>query len=354
MSTILIVLKSNFRRAFNEKAKFIISFLVPLVAITCAMFANYIGTPSINIGIVEKSNFEEQQRITNLLKDTNGIKIKNADENTLKTDLILSKYDGVITFKKDFSKGDVNENSIKEYFDFYTIKDKKIAESMEGIVKAYIYTDKAISLESMDSEFEKGQLSKACRIISFLLTVLIITSVINGAVITKDKSENTLLRFMYSPNKRFQYILGNVFFNYIISYIQLSFALIITKVLGMDLDISLTYLLLYGLLLVLVTTTLGTFIASLFKKELYANMFASAISLTLSLIGGAFIPYDKMPKGLQILSNITPNRWVIESVNYLENGLTTSFSPIAILVVFSVVFAIAATVVTKMQKLEMN
>jgi ABC-2 type transport system permease protein len=157
---------------------------------------------------------------------------------------------------------------------------------------------------------------------------------------------------MYSPNKKFKYILGNILYNYVFSYIQLVIAITITNILGMRLETSFGILLCYGLLLTLLMTTFGTFIACIFNKELYANLFAAAISLILSLIGGTFIIYDKMPKGLQLLSTFTPNRWIIKSVQYLEKGTVSNVNPMIVLVIFSVIFSIAAAFMNVMKKVE--
>ncbi|GAA0710058.1 ABC transporter permease [Paraclostridium ghonii] len=350
MRTIFIVFKANYKRAMNQKGRLLINVFLPLIAIVLSMFANYIGSTSVNIGILEKENFVEGKRIISLLKNTNGINIKTVNEDYIKTNAILGKYDGVITFKKEFKQGE--KIDINECFDFYTIKDSKLKSGMKDVVKVYLVSNDTISLKGLEKEVQDGALSKAERIISFLATVLLITCVINGAVIIKDKYENTISRFMYSPNSRMQYILGNILYSYTICYLQLFLAIIITHIFGMNIGLSVKVLLLYGLLLSLLTTTFGAFIACLFKKELHANIFAGAIGLILSLIGGAFISYDKMPKGLQHISNFTPTRWIIKSVNWLEHGNVNNINPILILVVFCVVFSIAATLANKLQKVD--
>lgn len=351
MGTIFIVFKANFRRVTNNKSKFFISLFIPIIAIVLAMFTNYISQPSINVAVVQSANFSEGNRIVSLLKETSGMNVKVVDNKLIKTDVILGKYSEVITFKKEFKKGEKLGN-IKDYFDFYTVSDEKLNQGMEGIIKTYLVSNKTINIDSIDEELQKGQLSKAARIISFLATVLLITCVVNAALMIKDKEENTFNRFMYSPNKSFQYILGNVLYNYVFSYIQLFIAILTTYILGMRIGIDLRTLLCYGLLLVLVTTTFGTFLGCLFKKELYANLFAGSISLILSLIGGTFIIYDKMPKGLQILSTITPNRWIIKSVDLMDKGTANSINPSIVLIIFSLVFSLGAALANKISKVE--
>ncbi|MDP4088949.1 MAG: ABC transporter permease [Bacillota bacterium] len=348
MKTILIVFKANLKRALNNKGKLIINLFLPIAAIVMAMFANYVSSPSINIGIVEKANFPEEQRIISLLKQTKGINVEIAQESMVKTNVILGRYSGVITFKEEFKRGEAVD--LNKYFDFYTVKDEGTKKLMEGITRSYLAKDEAIDEDSINKELQAGMPSTATRIISFLTTILLITCVVNGAVIIKDKTENTFNRFLYSPNRKFQYILGNVIYNYLFSYTQLLLAFIITYIFGMKLGLSLGTLLAYGLVLVFVTTTFGTLITAIFNKELYANLFASAISLILSLVGGAFISYDKMPKALQFMSNITPNRWIIKSVDWLEHGVRSGMNPTFILLIFSLVFSMTASFMSRAQR----
>lgn len=351
METIFIVFKANFKRILNDKTKFLISLFVPVIAIALAMFTNYIAKPSINIGVIKIGNFSEENRIISLLNATDGVNVKIADNKLIKTDVILGKYSEVISFKKAFNKEQALAN-INDYFDFYTVSDKTLNSGMEKLIKIYLVSNKPLSTESLQKQLQKGQLSTAERTISFLATFLLITCVINAASIIKDKQENTFYRFMYSPNTQFQYVLGNVLYNYVFSYIQFFIAIVSTYLIGMRIGIGLGSLLCYGLLLVLVATTFGTLLGCLFKKELYANLFAGSISLNLSLIGGAFIVYDKMPKGLQVLSAFTPIRWVIKSVDLLEKGVMYKVNPMLVLAGFCLIFSVAASVLCMKTKVE--
>ncbi|MHC1684725.1 MAG: ABC transporter permease [Clostridiaceae bacterium] len=350
MRVVFLVFSSNFKRALSDKRKFIINLLIPVATIILAMFVNYVSTPSITIGVVKNNDFDEENRIISLLDNTKGINVKIIEDNLLKSDTILGKYGGVIVFDKSFEKNEVKE--LDNYLKFYNVKDEKTNDMMKNLIKVYLKGNNPIDMESAISEMESGTLTRGERVIAFLATVLLISAVVNAAILIKDRDENTFNRFIYSPNNKFKYIMGNILYNYVFSYMQLFIAITITQIIGMDLGLSLGTLLCYGMILTLLMTTFGTFIACIFKKELYANLFAAAISLILSLVGGTFIIYDKMPKGLQLLSTITPNRWIIKSVQYLETGLVNNINPIIVLIGFSIIFALAATFINVFRKVE--
>lgn len=348
MRTIFLVFITNFKRAYSNKKKFFINLLVPVAAILLAIITNYISSPTLNIGVVQKKYSESGNRIISLLKSTKGLKIKMAEGKLIKTQVILGKYDAVIIIKRDVDKNAVQ--NFDKYFEVYNVKNSKINIEMKNMIKRYLVTNKALKTDKLIDEMQDGSLSKAERIISFLATVFLITSVVNGAVVIRDREENTFYRYLYSPNGKFKYIFGNVLYNYVFSYIQFFISISIVNIFGINIGIAFEKMVVYGFLLILVMTTLATFITCIFTKELYANMSSAAISLILALIGGTFINYNKMPYGLQKISVIIPNRWIIKSVQYLEYEKYNSVNPMLILMAFSVIFSIAAVVASKFHK----
>ncbi|URZ05628.1 ABC transporter permease [Clostridium felsineum] len=340
MRTVILICICNFKRVYCNKKKFFINLFVPIVAIILAMTVNYVTTPSLNIGVSIKGS-NENNRIIRLLKRSKNVDIKIVQGTLYKTDVIMGKYDAVVKLKD-------NSNNVE----VYSIKNKKTGEDIKKLIKAYASTNKPLNMENIMKNEQIGGLSEAERIIAFLFTVLLITSVINEAVIIRDREENTFYRFMYSPRSKFNYILGNVIYNYVFSYAQIFLASCIITICGVSIGSSLSKMLLYAMLFTLVITTLATLIVLIFNKELHANMFSAAISIILSLIGGTFISYSKMPKLLKTLSEITPNRWIIKSVHYIQGEAYNSINPMIVLVIFSIIFSLLAFIVNEFKKVE--
>lgn len=109
-------------------------------------------------------------------------------------------------------------------------------------------------------------------------------------------------------------------YNFAITYFQYLVSITIIKLFNIDISISYINLLLMGVWISALATSFGTFVSSLFNKEMYANLFATGISLILSLVGGSFIPIDKMPTMLQNMSIISPIRCFISISTYMEDG----------------------------------
>ncbi|OPJ64138.1 ABC transporter permease [Clostridium oryzae] len=348
MRTVFIIFKTSFKRIINNRSKFLINLLLPVLAIVLAIAANYIGKPTVNLAVVTKNKFPEQQRIVRLLEKTKGINVRLTDSKLIKTDVILGKYTGVITFKKSFTRGQIN--NINKYFDFYTVNDKKINSVMKGIVTRYLSSDRTTDMTYIIKNMQKSSLSKTARVMAFLVMALFITCTVNGSLMLEDKSQNTFIRFKYSPNLNTQYILGNILYNYVFTYVQFFLSFSILYMLDIKLSLSFGTLLSYGALIVLLSTAFGTLVTCIFERDMYASMFSSAVSMILCLLGGSFITYSKMPRGLKLVSEFTPIRWVIRACDYTGKGTSANINPLVVLLTFSVIFSIGAIAISKYRK----
>lgn len=345
MNIVLLVFRTNLKRSLKDKKKFFINLLLPIVVILLSIVISNSSAVSINVALINDFHDKNTENLISLLKSTKGINIKEANKENINTDILNGKYAASITVKKPIDKqvlGDVDG-----YFTIYTSQEANIVVVAKNLIKGTIATNKPISFKDINKSLTEGQLSKAENVVSLLSTVLLIMAVVNGALLIKDKEDNILFRYKSSPNKRWQYIIGNVLFNYCLCYVQLSLTFILATILQINMNISLMNLLLFGLVIVLVTTSFGTFIACLFKKDLYANMFSSAIGFILALVGGGFLPYEKMPTVLQVISNITPIRWMIKGTGFIENGSDRIISSLIVLLVFAVIFSSLATIFSK-------
>lgn len=318
----LKVVKNNFKRSFNRRTSFVVNLVIPIIVVVLGIFANSVSQPSFTIGVI---NEELSTNIVETLSNTNGISVAKANQDTIKIDLITGKYSAII----DLTKSDYTLHSIKESQTNHKIKQ---------IIDTYKSTDMSIDI----AEVMHISMGLAERTISFIVLFLMVTATITASFMIKDKNNGTLKRYKYSPQHPRNYILGNVFYNYMITFFQFLICITFIKVLNIDIKINYLNLAFMGIWLSGIATAFGTFASSIFKKEMYANLFASFIALILSLIGGSFISYDNMPAMLQKISVISPLRWFIDTTTNMENGLNwfSNISQITILsgMIISLIF----------------
>jgi len=302
-------MKNNFKRSYNNRLLFILILILPAITILLAGVVNKISNPSERIGILINAHKEEYSHLISILEKTEDVKWEFADEHTLKTDLIMGKY-----------------NIVLDYRDTKTINGFK-----------------ALSYEN---EKVTTGITKAEQMISFLLTLLMITSTLNSSVIIKDKKVGTLSRFCYAPTTIFSYVGGNIVYNIILAYCQIIFALLLLKLFHIQVGISDGYFLIISFIIVLIATAFGIFISYISRSEMKANIIAACITVLFSLLGGSFVSIEKMPFLFQKISAVSPTRWIIEMTKNIEQGkgvlepsmpLLVLMSSTLLLLIFSIV-----------------
>jgi hypothetical protein len=312
---LLTIFQNNMRRSMSKKIGSLLTLLIPIFVVVLGVAANYISRPSFPLGIINTAPTAKTEQIISMLKQTERVKVLYANPATMKTDIITGRYYAIIEF---------NNNG----FHIESVKDQKTLKSLTQIVENYSREPKPLDIEKI-SEPLPGVAERTC---AFIVLFLMITATINASFITKDRNNGTIRRIKYSPCSPASYVSGNILYNLTITYFQYFIAISVIEILCLETGISYGNYLLMGVWVALFTTAFGTFMASLFNKEMQVNLSATCIALILSLIGGTFISLDKMPLAMKQISVISPVRWFIESVNMMEQGRTWFFDYTAILV----------------------
>lgn len=326
------VVINNFKRSYNKKVGFLVNLIIPIAVVILGVFANNASQPSFILGVIHD---ESSSEIVNTLSQTEGITLGEANTDTIKIDLITGKYSAIVSF----SNSDIK---------LFSIKDDKTNDDLKRILDHYKTSTIPISIE----EIVGVEMSIAERTIAFIVLFLMVTSTVTASIMIKDKNNGTLKRYKYSPQKPINYIVGNFIYNYLTTFLQFFIATSFIQLLNMNIGISYGNLLLTGIWLSGIVTAYGTFFSSIFQKEMYANLFATFIALILSLVGGTFIVFDKMPTMLQNISMISPLRWFIEITKNMENGFSwfENAKQVSILSIMILVFLFAAALINKKQK----
>lgn len=326
------IVRNNFKRSCNRRTEFIINLIIPIIVVILGILANKVSTPSFSIGVIGGENSPD---IVRMLSHTDGITIGIAKPDTIKIDLITGKFSAIVLFSDST-------------YELFSIKDKKTNEEMKQIINEYKSTTIPINIEKVIGI----EMSIAQRTIAFIVLFLMVTATVTASLMIKDKNNGTLKRYKYSPQKSNSYIVGNFIYNYLITFSQLFISIIFIRLLNIDMDISYGNLMLMGIWLSGIATAFGTFFSNIFQKEIYANLFATFTALILSLVGGTFIAFEKMPTMLQKISVISPLRWFIETTKNLENGMSWFGNSKQMIILSVMIFALlfAASLIAKKQK----
>jgi len=323
----LIVFKNNFKRGLHKKTAFLINLLLPIVVVMLGIIANYANNSVANIGVVYSGENLKAKTVMQALNDTVGIEARLANSDMINTDVILGKYTAVVEFMEDS-------------FTLSSVKDQNTLLHLENLIKNYIQNPTAVNADFL----QEHNLSIAQRTTAFILLFLMITATMTASLMIKDKNNRTFKRFLHSPQNAVTYLLGNITYNFVITYFQFFVSVSVMELLGINLGISYLNFLVMGIWIATLATAFGTCMASFFNNEMYSNLLSTCIVLILSLIGGTFIPFHKMPTGLQYISGISPWRWFIRIVMSMEQGNNwfSNRQSLLILTLFIVVFSLIA------------
>lgn len=302
-----IVIKNEFIRSLRYKKKLVLGLLIPVISIIVAMAINSFMKPSINIGVINNSTEAIYEEFKAEATAIDGLKVSEANVESANTDMILAKYSAIIQFNKD------------ESFEVSSL-DNKVNVNIEKIMDEYFIDGELNGFKDVLLTLESENMTVAERAGCFILLTLIISCTLSACNLIKDNDDGTLKRFSLSPNKIGVYIIGVYLYNLLNTIIQVIISVSILIALPIEIGISGIELLVIGLVIAIIASSLSTFIVILCKSELQASVISSVVALIMSLLGGAFLPLDKMPTALQYISNITITKWLVVFIENIQLG----------------------------------
>jgi len=121
---------------------------------------------------------------------------------------------------------------------------------------------------------------------------------------------------LVSPMKPIHIILAKITPYFALSIINLITILLLSVfVLGVPIKGSLTLLILLSLLFIFVGLSLGIMVSNIVKTQVAAMLISGVVLIMPAMmLSGMMFPIESMPKILQWLSVIPPNRWYVDGV----------------------------------------
>ncbi|MEG2291065.1 MAG: ABC transporter permease [Clostridium sp.] len=300
-----IVIKNEFIRSLRYKKKLLLGLLIPVISIIAAISINSFMKPTINIGVINNSIDTIYEEFKSEATSIDGLKVSEANEESINTDMILAKYSAIIKFNKDKS------------FEVNCL-DNEFKANIEKIMDEYFINGELNGFKDVLLILENENMTVAERSVCFILLTLIVSCTLSTCNLIKDKDDGTLKRFSLSANKISSYILGVYIYNLLNTVMQIVIVVSILTIMPVEIGITGIELLAIGLIIAIITSGLSIFIVTLCKSELQASVVSSVVALIMSLLGGAFLPLDKMPTVLQYISNFTITKWLVELVENIQ------------------------------------
>ncbi len=168
-----------------------------------------------------------------------------------------------------------------------------------------------------------------------------IVSLLAGSVL-REKREGTFRRLLVAPMNRAVILAGKLVPYYLINLIQLAIMLGASSLLfGMSLGHSPAGLVVVSLAAAATATGLGVLVSALARTEAQVGGLTVLLLLTLSALGGCFVPRFIMPGWLRTIGLVTPHAWALDAYQDLlvrGYGLMEVLPKVGALAVFALVF----------------
>lgn len=160
--------------------------------------------------------------------------------------------------------------------------------------------------------------------------------------VMQERREGTFRRLLVAPLNRAVILAGKLFPYYLINLIQLGIMLGASSLLfGMSLGYSLSGLVAVSLAAAATATGLGVLVSALARTEAQVGGLAILLLLTMSALGGCFVPRFIMPDWLKIIGLITPHAWALDAYQDLlvrGYGLWEVLPKVGVLLAFAGAF----------------
>jgi len=148
------------------------------------------------------------------------------------------------------------------------------------------------------------------------LVLVLICAMMTSISIVREKEMGTMEILLVSPLKPIYIILAKITPYFALSIINLTTILLLSVfVLGVPIMGNLFLLILLSLLFILVGLSLGLMVSNMVKTQVAAMLISAVVMMMpIMLLSGMMFPVESMPKILQWISVIPPNRWYVEGV----------------------------------------
>ena len=174
-------------------------------------------------------------------------------------------------------------------------------------------TDPTISKIQNEQQklINKKQLSVFERQFAMLMTAYLVIATMYATKFISDKAQGLTERFCLSGRKCISYACGYILSTLVIVFIQVSIAVLCFCMLEQELQITFEKAILITLSISSISTIYGVIISFISKRDLTANITAAVFAVLASIVGGTFVVVEEMPKVLQIISLLSPVRWIL-------------------------------------------
>jgi len=325
MNQFLGFVRKEFYHIFRDYRTLLILFGMPVVQLLIFGFALTNDIKNAEIAILDKSKDNITRQLTSKILSSGYFMLAEnlESEDQIHAAFQKGKIKLVLIFEPEFG-GKIERDGSASMQVLADASDPNVARIlsnyMVGIVNVFqkeIMPDKKLPVEIVPEVkmLYNAEMKSVFMFVPGVITVLLllISAMMTSISIAREKEMGTMEVLLVSPLRPLQIIIGKV-----IPYVILAFVIAMVILLlgylvfGVPVRGSLIVLLLYSIVYIVLSLSLGIFISSVVNSQQIAMMISMvALLLPTIMLSGFIFPVENMPWPLQWFSNIIPAKWFI-------------------------------------------
>lgn len=367
MRVLLTFIKKELIQATRDRRMRFILFGAPLMQLILFGYVVTTDIKNITLLVIDHEQSVASREFTESFFSSGYFtrsKIRIASSSDAERLLLKDKIKVVIIIPPDFSRNLARDNQTKIQI---------LVDGSDGnaanITKAYIdeiianYSKKVL-FQILNSRTSISQLSSANKMLvtpeirvlynpalkssTFMVPgiicqlLLIVTAVLSGASITKEKELGTIEQIFVSPLNKMQFILGKTIPFVLVGLLDVILILIMAKIL-FQIPINGSLLLFFFVAIIFLFTSLGIGLiaASVSRTQAQVSLTIFPFMMPAFLLSGLFFPIASIPISLRWISYINPLTYfliIVRGILLKGAGLAVLYKEIIFLALFGIFF----------------
>lgn len=334
MKTIFFIIQKEFRQIFRNKAMLPIIFLMPIIQILILSNAATFEVKNIRIGFYDKDHSQVSRSLISKFEASEYFKVKHFYQNSTEAQTALEggKVDVVLEIPPHFEREVIQHNKVQIFVQLDAINGAAagVANGYVGqIVKSFNLemqkewagfvqqVPAAKNIQLIPSFWFNSELNYKIYMVPGIIVLLVtmITFILSGMNIVREREVGTLEQINVTPIKKYQFIIGKLLPFWILGMFILFFAMNIGRfvfavpVLGNPLVI-----LAFASIYILLFLGMGFFVSNFTETQQQAMFIAYFFMVIFILMSGLFTPIESMPAWAQKITEFNPVRYFIEVI----------------------------------------
>jgi ABC-2 type transport system permease protein len=339
MRTILYIVQKEFLQIFRNRTMLPIIFVIPIVQLIILVNAATMEMKKINMVIVDKDLSATSRKLTSKFESSPFYVIKNTtfNYNEAISELLRDKADVILHIPADFERSLVRENKSS-----LQLMVNAINGMSAGLINAYSSVIISDFNRSVITEWlgvtESGkvvlqptisihqqywynpQLNYKNYMVPAVLVMLvtIIGMFLSAMNLVREKEIGTIEQINVTPIRKYQFIAGKLIPFWIIALFELTFGLIIGKLLfNIPIVGNIGLVFLFAAVYLLVVMGFGLFLSTITQTQQQAMFLAFFSMMVFLMMSGVFTPTETMPYWAQQVNYLNPVMYFMRVVRMI-------------------------------------